>query len=76
MERLLDVNLADRQIVANARLIWEVCERCATHIGQGEDTPPLRFGYADILTYIYRSYLHRRELRPCSALLLRPLRGQ
>lgn len=76
MERSLDVNLADRQIVANARLIWEVCERCATHIGQGEDTPPLRFGYADVLTHIYRSHLHRRELRPCSAPPLRPLRGR
>ena len=62
IERSLDVNLEDRQIVANARLIWEVCERSATYIAQGEDTLPLRFGYADVLTYIYRSHLHRQEL--------------
>ena len=60
MDRSLAVNLDDRQIITNTRLIWEVCERCAVHLGDGEYTPHVRSGRATVLTFVNRSHLHRR----------------
>lgn len=58
MDRSLAVNLDDRQIITNTRLIWEVCERCAVHLGDSEYTPHVRVGCATVLTYVNRSHLH------------------
>ena len=49
-DRSLDVDLDDPLVINNSRLIWNVCERCASHLEHGKYTSHLRRAPAAVLT--------------------------
>lgn len=51
LDRSLDVDLDDPSVINNTRLVWKVCERCASHLDQGKHTSHLRGASAAVLTW-------------------------
>lgn len=51
VERSRNVDLDDPLVINNTRLIWNVCERCASHLEHGKYTSHLRRVTAAVLTW-------------------------
>ena len=45
---------SDLAFLNNSKVIWEVYERYATYLDEGEQTLRFRYGYDIVLTYTYR----------------------
>jgi hypothetical protein len=57
LARSLNVDLEDHNIVQDVALIWEICERCATHLEHSKLPLRMRCDRDTLLTRTYRPHL-------------------